>query len=69
MPYSRKARYYHNRRAHPREFDKKTFRNVPASHVKSLRKKYPRGTRVIVGKRKKTGRWGVQSVLIPKKRK
>lgn len=68
MPYSQKARYYHHRRAKPREFFKSTFRNVPISHTNSP-KRYPKGTRAIVGKRKKTKRWGIQSVLIPKKKR
>jgi len=69
MPYSRKAKYRHNRRAPPGEFVPGTFRNVPVTHVPTIKKKYPKGTRVIVGKRKKSGKWGVQSILVPKKKK
>lgn len=66
MPYSKKAKYTHHRRAPPKEFKKGTLRTVPVSHVKT-KKKYPEGTKAIRGERKKTGRWGTQSILVPKK--
>lgn len=64
MPY-KKAKYRHLRRADPDEFIKSTFRTVPISHTRTT-KKYPKGTQAIVGKRKKSKKWGIQSVLIPK---
>jgi hypothetical protein len=67
MPYSKKAKYEHHRKKPPSKFIKSSFRNVPISHV-SHRKKYPRGTRAIVGKLK-SGKYATQSILIPKKKR
>ena len=60
----------------PNEFIATSFRNVPISRVKT-RKKYPAGTRAIVGKLKKAvkglkGRmrhYATQSILVPKKKR
>ena len=66
MPY-KKAKYTHHRRRNPDEFKASSFRTVPISHV-SHQKKYPIGTKAIVGKLK-TGKSATQSILIPKKKK
>lgn len=68
MPYSRKAKYTHHRRREPSEFKPGSFRTVPISHVHHI-KQYPRGTKAIVGKIKKTGKGATQSILIPKRKK
>lgn len=65
MPYSRAAKFTHHRRVHPDKLTK--MYNVPISHTKA-RKKYPEGTRAIVGFNEKTGNWVIQSVLIPKRK-
>lgn len=72
MPYSKDARYRHDRQQHPRIFNKSTFKTVPLNHTKYRGKKYAHymysGTPVkaIVGKLKKSGDWAIQSILIPK---
>lgn len=66
MPY-KKSKYTHHRRRDPQKFKMESFRTVPISHVPHT-KKYPRGTKAIVGKLK-TGFWKTQSVLIPKRKK
>ncbi len=68
MPYSEKAKYEHHRKRPPGRFIQTSFRNVPVSHVPH-RKKYPTGTRAIVGKLKATKKNATQSILIPKRRK
>lgn len=68
MPYLRKAKYTHNRLRDPIEFKKGTIRTVPISRVPHT-KKYPKGTKAIVGKLKETGKGATQSILIPKKKK
>ena len=78
MPYSAKAKYKHMRQLPPKRFVKSTFRNVKPSHAPEKRireKKYPRGTRVVVGKLKKPVKsrkgkrhYATQTILIPKKR-
>ena len=79
VPYSKKAKYKHMRQLPPKRFVKKSFRNVKPSHAPEKRikeKKYPRGTRVVVGKLKtpvkgRSGRkrhYATQTILIPKRR-
>lgn len=70
MPYSRKAKYKHNRQRPPGQFQKSTMRTVPVSHIpesqyrgKKFRKK---GVKAITGKLKKSKKWKVQSFLVPK---
>ena len=67
MPYSSKAKFTHHRQKAPGEFIQASFRNVPISHV-SHSKKYPAGTRAVVGKLKATGKSAIQTILIPKKK-
>ena len=71
MPYSKKSKFEHHRKKSPGRFVKTSFRNVPISHVPH-KKKYPKGTRAIVGKLKKPKKgqrkYQTQSILIPKKR-
>lgn len=62
MPY-KKAKYKHLKRAPPGDFIA-PLKTVDISHTKA-RRDYPAGTKAVVGKRKKTKRWGIQSVLIP----
>lgn len=68
MPYSRKAKFTHHRRKDPSEFKKGSFRNVPISHVPHT-KKYPRGTRAVVGRLKVTDKGATQSILVPKRKR
>ena len=65
MPYSKSAKYTHQRRRPPDDIDPDTWATVPISHTKA-RKTYPKGTLAVVGKHKKTGNWVIQSILIPK---
>jgi len=67
MPYSKKAKYIHYRRKQPDEFINTSFRDVPISHVKHT-KKYPAGTRAVVGKLKATGKYATQTILVPKRK-
>lgn len=74
MPYGRRARYYHERQRHPSDFVESTFRTVPLSHTGYRGRKFAKwkrkgsGAKAIVGKLRKSGKWGVQSILIPKRR-
>lgn len=70
MPYSESARYEHHRQKNPYDFQKKSFRIVPLSHTKYRGKKFKgkKGAKAVVGKKKKSGKWSIQSILIPKKR-
>lgn len=61
MPYQ-KPKYKHHRRRNPKEFIKSSLRTVPVSHVKT-RKRWKKGSKAIVGKLKKTGKWATQSIL------
>jgi len=68
MPYSRKAKYRHFRRIEPKEFKKGTFRTVPITHTNYKGKKWnKKGVKAIVGKHKKSKKWRIQSILVPKK--
>lgn len=68
MPHSKKSEYEHHRKRDPGEFKKGTFRTVPVSHVPH-RKRYPKGTKAVVGRSKKDNKFKTQSILIPKKKK
>ena len=79
MPYSKKAKYKHNRQKPPGKFVKSTLRTVPLSHTDYSGTKFKkRGAKAIVGKLKPQFRkpekrgakprvWGIQSILVPKK--
>jgi hypothetical protein len=81
MPYSKKAKYRHNRQRSPKQFDKSTLKTVPLSHTDYGGRKFDKpGAKAIVGRlkpsfrkpKKKGGRprkWGIQSILVPKKQK
>jgi hypothetical protein len=72
MPYGPKARYKHDRQRSPTEFYADSFRTVPLHHTKYRGKKYAwykrkkSGARAVVARSKKTKKWGIQSILIPK---
>lgn len=75
MPY-KKAKYEHNRQQPPSKFVPETLRTVPVSHAKTptgqnFKKKFPKGTKAIVGKVKhpENGQkqFQTQSILIKKK--
>lgn len=68
MPYSKKAKFYHNRQLQPDLFDKKTFTTVPLSHTKYKGKKYKgiKGALAVIGRDKFTRKLKIQSILIPK---
>jgi len=68
MPYSSKAKYTHDRRKDPDEFKPRSFRTLPISHVPHT-KKYPRGTKAVVGTLKATGKGATQSILVPKRKR
>lgn len=80
MPYSEKANYRHNRQKPPNMFDKSTFKTVPLDHTDYSGKKFDKpGAKAIVGRLKVKNRkpkkrggkpraWGIQSILIPKKK-
>lgn len=79
MPYSKKAKYKHNRQKPPGEFDRSTLKTVPLSHTDYKGKKFKKpGAKAIVGRLKvkhrkpakrggKPRKWGIQSILISKK--
>lgn len=60
--------YWSGRRTKPTNIIKGTYRTVsPNKYKGNLRKNFVRGTKLIIGKSKKTGNWIIQSVLTPKK--
>ncbi len=70
MPYSKKAKYRHNRQRPPKDFQRSSLRTVPVSHIsesqyrgKKFRKK---GVKAITGKLKNSKKYKVQSFLVPK---
>jgi hypothetical protein len=79
MPYSKDAKYKHNRQKPPKRFIKSTLRTVPLSHTDYGGKKFDKpGAKAIVGalkpsfrKPKKRGgkprKYAIQSILIPKR--
>lgn len=72
MPYSKKAKYTHNRQKSPKLFISSSFKTVPLNHTDYRGQKFARymysGTpaKAIVGKLKSSGDWAIQSILIPK---
>jgi len=68
MPYSRKAKYTHHRQRQPELFED-NFKTVPISHTEYKGKKFKKkGVKAVTGKLKKTGKWKIQSILVPKKK-
>ena len=73
-PYSKAAKYRHNRQRSPRDFGD-TYYTVPFHHVRYRGKKFRRwhrpgsGALAVVGRLKSSGRLATQSILIPKGRK
>jgi hypothetical protein len=79
MPYSKKARYRHNRQKSPKLFIRSTLRTVPLDHTDYGGKKFDKkGAKAIVGAlkpanrkpRKRGGKprkYAIQSILIPKR--
>lgn len=67
MPFSDKAKFKHIRQRSPKGLEE--FYTIPASHMKSLRTKLPKGSELIIATNPKTGRTVIQSKLIPKKRR
>ena len=65
MPYSRHAKYRHIRYIHPDEIQDGTWLTVPISHTNS-KKKWPKGTLAVVGKKKRSGNGVIQKVMVPK---
>lgn len=71
MPY-KKSKYERNRQRSPKDFKKDSFKTVPLNHTKYRGKRFKKymysGTsaKAIVGKLKRTGKWSIQSILIPK---
>ena len=65
--------YYRYRQEETYLFDPPTIRTVPLSHIKEFKdKKTYRGYNVkdlkaLTGKLKRTGKWELQSILIPRK--
>lgn len=75
MPYGKKARFYHKRQQHPSKFIGNSFRTVSLSHADYSGTKYKKwkkkdsGAKAVVARKKKSKKLGIQSILIPKKRK
>jgi hypothetical protein len=79
MPYSKDAKFKHNRQKPPKRFIKSTLRTVPLSHTDYGGKKFKKqGAKAIVGAlkpqfrkpRKRGGKprkYAIQSILIPKR--
>ncbi len=72
MPYSKKAKYYHDRWRSPNDFIKGTIKTVPLDHTSYNGDKYKGlmecgvDIKARTGKLKHTGKWSIQSILIPK---
>lgn len=75
IPNSKKARYFHKRQQQPDQFIGNTFRTVPLSHTDYSGEKYKKwkkkdsGAKAVVARKKKSKKFGIQSILIPKKKK
>lgn len=75
MPYSKKSRFLHKRQQQPDKFIGNTFRTVSLSHTNYSGGKYKKwkkpgsGAKAVVARKKKSKKWGIQSILIPKKKK
>lgn len=72
MPYSRAAKYRHNRQRPPEQFEKETFKTVPIENTEYSGKKFAKkGNKAVVGRLKKKNRtkraWAIQSILEKKK--
>lgn len=73
MPYGKNAKFFHKRQQKPDQFIGNTFRTVPLSHTDYSGEKYKKwkkkdsGAKAVVARKKKTKKWGIQSILIPKK--
>lgn len=66
MPY-KNAKYKHNRQLPPSKFIKGSFETVPLTHTFYSGTKFAvKGAKAVVGKLKKTKKWAIQSILIPK---
>lgn len=74
MPYSKKAKYKHNRQRSPSDFVMGSFKTVPLNHTKYKGKKYKgynkSGTtaKAVVGTLKSGKKSVIQSILIKKKK-
>ena len=67
--HSSKSKYDRYRQHSPKQFQKDTFKTVPLNHTDYSGKKFKKkGAKAIVGKKKKSGEWDIQSILIPKKK-
>lgn len=66
MPY-KNSEYYNIRRKRPSEVKSTTYKTVPITHVKNIRKKYPKGTLARIAESKNTHNIVIQSILIPKR--
>jgi hypothetical protein len=67
MPYSKEAKYDHNRQLPPENFDQDSFKTVPLSHTDYKGDKFNvKGAKAVVGKLKESGKWDIQSILVPK---
>jgi len=68
MPY-KNSHYERHRQLPPTRFIRDSFRTVPLSHTDYSGKKFDKeGAKAIVGKLKDSGKWKIQSILIPKKK-
>lgn len=69
-----KANYHHYRQESPSEFKNNTFQTVPLNHTSYKGKKFQSwnksgtGAKAVIARRKSNGEFGIQSILIPKKR-
>lgn len=74
-PYSPDSRYLHYRQNSPEEFDKTTFKVVPLHHTEYSGQKFEKynvrgsGAVATVGRDKKTNKWKIQNIMIPKELK
>ena len=67
--HSSKSEYDRHRQHSPKKFQKGSFKTVPLSHTDYSRKKFKKkGAKAIVGKKKKSGEWDIQSILIPRRK-
>jgi hypothetical protein len=73
--HSKKPKFLHKRQKNPKLFEKGTFETVPLNHAGYSGEKYKKwnerdsGAKAIVGKLKKSNKWSIQSILIPKSKK
>jgi len=66
MPVEETANNFRIRQARQNLFDESTFKTVPITRTSYSGKYRKKGVQAVVGKKKSNGKWGIQTILVPK---